>query len=399
MNNMPALNGVRVIDLTRTLAGLFSTMILGDLGAEVIKHEPREVKPNTLGRFVVSSREVDKIDMRTIQTFRNKKSLILDLHKPQGQEVFYDLVRVSDVVINNYRPGVMEALEIGYEKLSGVNPRIIYASITGFGTSGPYAPRPSYDYIAQAFTGMMSRTGELGGHPLFPGVPVADMGTGMFAAHGILAALYARGHTGLGQKVDACLLDTCLAFLCSDGCYTLNRGYEPPPYGTKHWALPLPGIYQTADGYVTIAPISQDQTCRLIQAVGRGDLLEQPEFCEAAGRLKNRRRLQALVEESFRTQPTAYWLEALEKADIPHSPVNTMSQAFTDPHVKGRGMVIEFPYDGRTYKAIASPIRMSGFSTRYNPPPKWGEHTQEILTGILGYSPQRIEALKQNEVI
>ncbi|MEE9203194.1 MAG: CoA transferase [Dehalococcoidia bacterium] len=393
------LDGVRVIDLTRTTAGLFATMILGDLGAEVIKQEPREITPRTLGRFMLSERTVGSEDLRTIQTYRNKKSLILDIKSPLGKEVFYDLVRLSDVVIDNYRPGVMEKLGLDYDKLREINPRIICASITGFGSSGRHHTRPGFDYIAQAMTGLMTRTGEPGGSPLFPGIPIVDIGTGMFAAHGILAALYSRHLTGTGRRVETCLLDTALSFLYVDGVYYLNREKEPPPPGSKHWALPLPGVYQTSDGHIMVAAVTQEQTRNLMQALGREDILKDDRFDSVEKRVKNRRVLQPLVEEAFRTRPTAHWEEALKQADVPVSPVNTIEKAFADPGVQERDMVATVQYGDTPYRIIGNPIRVSGSPRHYTPPPHWGEHTEQILSSTLGYSKERMSELREKKVI
>ena len=393
------LDGVRVLDLTRTTAGLFATMILADLGAEVIKLEPRKITPRTLGRFIISERKVGSEDLRTILTDRNKKSLILEFKDPLGKEVFYDLVKVSDVVIDNYRSGVMEALGLDYDRLREINPRVVCASITGFGSTGIHHRRPGFDYIAQAMTGLMTRTGEPGGDPLFPGIPIVDIGTGMFAIHGILAALYSRHHTGVGRRVETCLLDTALAFLYTDGAYYLNREKEPPPPGSKHWALPLPGVNQTSDGHIMVAAITPEQTRNLLRALGREELLEDPRFESAEVRVKNRLALRPLVEEVFRTRSTAHWLEALEKADVPFSPVNTMAQAFADPGVQERDMVATVHYDDTDYRILGNPIRVSGSPRHYTPPPHWGEHTEQILSSTLGYSEERITGLREKGVI
>ncbi|MDP6511411.1 MAG: CoA transferase, partial [Dehalococcoidia bacterium] len=337
--------------------------------------------------------------LRTIQTYRNKKSLILDIKSPQGKGVLFDLVRVSDVVIDNYRPGVMEALGLDYDSLREINPQIVSCSITGFGATGHHHKRPGFDYIAQAMTGLMTRTGEPDADPLFPGIPIVDIGTGMFAVHGILAALYARQHTGTGRRVETCLLDTALSFLYTDGVYYLNREKEPPPPGTKHWALPIPGVYRTSDGHVMVAAITPEQTNNLFRAMEREDLLEDERFESAEKRVKNRRALQPLVDEVFSTRTTAHWLEALERADVPFSPVNSMAQAFADPGVQERDMVTTVQYDNTPYRIIGNPIRVSGSPRHYTPPPRWGEHTEEVLSSILGYTDEKMEELRGQKVI
>ena len=394
-----ALAGVRVLDLTRNTAGLFCTMILADLGAEVIMIEPRQITPRTIGRFLVSRRNVDGLDMRTLHTHRSKKSLTLEIKSPQGQEVFRDLVRISDVVVNNYRPGVMEALELDHPRLVDINPRIISCSITGFGPSGPYRNRPGFDFIAQGMSGLMMRTGEAGSPPLFPGVPVADLGTAMFAAHGILAALYARERTGRGQEVSACLLNTSLALLYADGTYFLNTGIEPARSGTKHWALPLAGVYATRDGHIVICPISEQQVRGLLRAVGKEAVLQEPRFSSPGLRAEHKQELDSLAEEAFLSNTTAYWLERLEKEDVPAGPVNTVAQAFADPHILQGKMVASVPYKNRKYRLLGNPIQMSDGAADHSPPPTWGEHTEEILAGLLNYSPERIAALRQEKLV
>lgn len=394
-----ALEGVRVLDLTRTTAGLFGAMILGDLGAEVIKIEPRELTPRTLGRFIITGRSLDGIDMRTIQTYRNRKSFTLEIKKPQGRGVFYDLVRVSDVILDNYRPGVMKALGLDYETLSGINPRIICASITGFGAEGPYAQRPGYDPIAEAMSGLLSLYGEEEQPPIYPGTPMADMGTGMFAAHGVLAALYQRQRTGQGQKVEACLLDTSLAFLYLDGTYFLNTGKLPQRSGATARSGPLVGIFRTQDGYIVTCVQSPEQVRNLCRALGHQEWLEDPRFNSTENRARNREQLNRLAQEVFLTRTTDQWEEAILAADVPVGRVNRLDQAFADPHIQSRGMVVSFDYEGREFRALGSPFRLSGSPPRCEPPPTWGEHTEEVLSTVLRYPPERIESLRQERVI
>jgi len=394
-----ALEGIRVIDLTRTTAGLFGVTILSDLGAEVIKIEPREITPRTLGRFATTGRLKDGVDMRTILAYRNRKSLTLELRHPQGKEVFYDLVRVSDVVMDNYRPGVMADLGLDYERLREVNPGIICASITGFGSEGPYARRPGYDPIAEALSGLMSLVGEEEQPPLYPGTPIADLGTGMFAAIGVLAALYRRRETGRGQKVEACLLDTSLAFLYLDGAYFLNAGVLPRRTGSKSRTGPLVGIFRTLDGYIVTCVQSEQQVRNLCRALGHEEWLEDPRFSSAESRLKNREELNRLAEAVFATRSTDEWEEALIAADVPVGRVNTLDRAFADPHVQGRGMVVPLTYEGKEFKSLGCPIRLSESPPRYDPPPVWGEHTEQILSTLLGYTRERIEYLRREGVI
>jgi crotonobetainyl-CoA:carnitine CoA-transferase CaiB-like acyl-CoA transferase len=394
-----ALEGVRVLDLTRTTAGLFGVTILADLGADVIKIEPREITPRTLGRFVTTGRSKDGVDMRVIQTYRNRRSLTLELKHPQGREVFYDLVRHSDVVWDNYRPGVMEGLGLGYDTLSRINPGIICCSITGFGSTGPDARRPGYDPIAESLSGLVTLTGEPEQPPVYPGTPIADMGTGMYAAHGVLAALYQRQHTGRGQRVEACLLDTSLSFLYLDGAHYLNSGTLPARTGSKGRTAPLVGMFQTEDGYIVACVQSQEQVLNLCRALGHEEWLEDPRFNSSLSRSRHRQELNSLAEEVFRTRSTDYWEEALIRADVPVGRVNTLDRAFADPHIRSREMVVITRHNGREYKALGCPVRLSDSPPAYGPAPTWGEHSQEVLSGLLGYSPQRIEALQQEKVV
>ncbi|MDP6782273.1 MAG: CoA transferase [Dehalococcoidia bacterium] len=394
-----ALEGVRVIDLTRTTAGLYGVTILADMGADVIKVEPREITPRTLGRFIVTGRNKDGVDMRVIQTYRNRKSLTLEVKNPVGREVFYDLVRQSDVVWDNYRPGVMEGLGIDYNTLSQINPRIICCSITGFGSSGQDARRPGYDPILESLTGLISLTGEAEQAPVYPGTPIADMGTGMYGAHGVLAALYQRQHTGRGQKVEACLMDTCLSFLYLDATHYLNSGTLPQPTGSKGRVAPLVGMFQTQDGYVVSCVQSPEQVLNLCRALGHEEWLEDPRFDTSVSRAQNREALNSLAEEVFRTRSTGHWEEALIQADVPVGRVNTLDQAFADPHIQSRGMVVNTSYNGQDYKAMGCPVRLSDSPPQYGVAPTWGEHTQEVLCDVLGYSPERVEGLRQEKVV
>ncbi|MEE9203328.1 MAG: CoA transferase [Dehalococcoidia bacterium] len=394
-----ALEGVRILDLTRTTAGLFGVTILADMGADVIKMEPREITPRTLGRFIITGRSKDGVDMRVIQVYRNRRSLALEVKHPLGREVFYDLVRHSDVVWDNYRPGVMKGLGLDYDTLSQVNSRVICCSITGFGSSGPDARRPGYDPIAEAISGLTTLAGEPEQPPIYPGTPIADMGTGMYAAHGVLAALYQRAQTGRGQQVEACLLDTSLSFLYLDATHYLNSGTLPQPTGSKGRVAPLVGMFQTQDGYIVTCVQSPEQVLNLCQALGHEEWLEDPRFDSSPNRSQYREEMNRLAEDVFRTRSTAHWEEALIRADVPVGRVNTLDQAFADPHIQSRDMVVTTSYNGQDYKAMGCPVRLSDSPPTYGPAPTWGEHSEEILSGLLGYGQEKIQALRQEKVV
>lgn len=400
-NRRGCLNGVRVLDLCRNTAGLFGGMILADLGAEVIKLEPRQITPRTSGRFRVDQHNMEVgVEMRMLHTYRNKKSLVLDLKSSKGLEVFYELVKVSDVVLDNYRPGVLEGMKMDYNTLSQMNPRIICASVTGFGSSGPYARRPGYDHIGRATAGLMSLSEWVEGEkiPYYSPVAFVDMGTGMFTAHGVMAALYDRERTGVGQRVEASLLDTSLAFLYLGGVYFLNSGVLPARMGHRP-DRPLSGLWETSDSCILAMTQSQEQQTNLLKALGLGELLSDPRFDTQVKRAQNWKELNELTQGAFRRHPTEYWKQALLEADVPFAPVNTLEQAFADPHVQSREMVVTIPYDGKQYKIIGSPIRHSKYPRSYTPSPTYGQHTEEVLSQVLKYTPQKIHGLKEEGTI
>ncbi len=393
------MEGIRVLDLGQSMASWTATMILGDLGADVIRIEPRQGGAKGIHKLVIGY-AVDGVEMRIVHLNRNKRSLTLDLKAPAGKEVFVDLVKKSDVVLNNYRYGVMSRLGLDYERLKQENPRIIYCSITGFGNTGPYRDRPAIDQIGQAISGLIGITREPGKRepgklPNLYGISLADYGTGLYAVQGIMAALYVREKSGLGQMVDLSLLDCCLALLNYEGTYYLNSGILREPHDSKVWGFPLVGIFETSDDCVMICVVSERHWQSFCKAVGRDDLSQDPRFATAAGRLEHRAELNAVAEEIVRTRTTDAWLELLMKEDIPVSPVNTLDKVFSDPQVQQGDMVNAVQYQGKQYKLVGNPIKMSGTQHQeYDPPPTLGQHTDEILSELLGYSRQKIEELR-----
>ena len=391
-----ALAGVRVLDLTRALAGPYCSMILGDLGAEVIKIEAVQGRKEVTGPYSYKGQ-----DGYFMSVNRSKKSVTLDIRTDDGREVFYDLVKVSDVVLDNFRPGVMERLKVDYEVLKGINAGIISCSISGFGSDGPYRDRPAYDLVVQAISGAMSITGEPGRPPVRSGVAIGDQGAGMFAAHGILAALYARQRTGVGCQVETSLLEAMVAQLAYEASLYLLSGIIPEPLGTGHRTLPFYQAFRTRDGHIAIAAI--DRFPNLCKAVGREDLTEDPRFAEDQIN-EHRDEFIAIMEEVFAGRTTDEWLERLNGNDVPCGPVNTLDKALTDPQVLARDMVVSVDHTlGGRIAQTGNPIRISttppDARRRFLSPPTLGEHTTEVLSQLLGYSHERIDRLRQEKAV
>ncbi len=391
-----ALTGVRILDLTRALAGPYCTLILGDLGAEVIKIEAVSGRGD-MGSFQAYRGH----DVFFMGVNRGKRSLTLDLRKEEGQAVFHDLVKVSDVVLDNFRPDVLDRLKADYDTIKAVNPRIISCSITGFGSDGPYRDRPAYDLVAQAISGAISVTGEPGRPPTRNGIAVSDQGAGMFAAHGILAALYRREISGEGCRVETSLLEATIAQLAFEAGLYLVSGIIPGPVGSGHRTQPAYGAFATSDGYVAIAGSGRfPNVCR---AIGREDLIGDERF-QGDRLIENRDEVILILEEVFLTMGTDEWVERLTREDVPCGPVNNFEEAFADEQVLARDMVVEIehPTLGRI-RQTGNPIKMSMTPPeerrRFVAPPALGEHTDEVLSGLLGYSADRIEQLRREKTI
>lgn len=392
-----ALQGVRILDLTRALAGPYGTMILADLGAEVIKIEAPGSRRELGGPFSYKG-----MDAYFIGVNRNKKSVTLNLTKPEGRQVFYDLVRVSDVVFDNFRPDVPKRLGIDYETLSQINPRIICASISGYGSRGPLREQPAYDLCIQAISGAVSITGDPAGPPVRNGIAVADQGAGLIAALAVIAALYARQQTGQGQKVETSLLESMLYQLAYEiALYTIS-GIVPGPMRSGHQMAQPYGIYQTTDGYLALAaPMRFKDMC---EAIGQPQLTEDERFDKYEKLIVNRLELDRELEAVFRTRGTQEWLEVLTAADIPCAPVNTIDKAICHPQVEATEMMVSIPHVlGGEVRVVGIPIQMSATATplrsSYTSPPVLGQHTEELLSQLLGYGQERIQELRALEVI
>ena len=391
------LEGVRVLELGQIIAGTYGSQVLSDLGAEVIKIETPE---GDLGRIpsVAPYRGLSGLFL----TFnRNKQSIVINLKNTDGRKLFYDLVKVSDVVIDNFRPGVLERLAIDYPILSKINPRIIQCSVTGFGSSGEYKDYPALDLNIQAISGHMAITGEPGRPPVRVGVPLADISGGIYASKGILAALYEREHTGKGRRIEISMFDTMLHLLTYIGTMWLTNGEVPKPPGSAHdYSVPWQA-FATSDGYVVVATRQENFWKKLCAVLEHADLADDPLFADNATRVKNRKVVIPRLEEIFRTRTAADWLKRLRNAGVPAAPVNNVDAAFAEPPVVEREMIVEYdhPQVGKV-RLPGNPIKMDGMGeTISNPAPMLGEHTDAILKSLLHLSAQEIAALRASGAV
>ena len=386
------LEGVRVLELGQIIAGTYGGQVLADLGAQVIKVETPE---GDLGRnpSVAHYRGLSGLFL-TLN--RNKKSIVINLKSDAGRDLFYDLVRHSDVVVDNFRPGVLERLKIDYDTLNAINPSIIQCSITGFGATGAFKDYPAFDIIIQAISGHMAITGEPGRPPARVGIPLADMSGGIYACKGILAALFDRERTGKGRRIELSIFDAMLALLGYMGTMWLTNGEVPQPPGSAHeYTVPWQA-FPGADGYIVVATRQEVFWRKLCDVLGDTTLAADARFSTNALRVKNRTELIPRLEKVFTTRPVAEWLRLLRDAGVPAAPINNLDRAFDEPPVAEREMIIEYnhPEVGRV-RMPGNPIKMSGMSGSLSEPaPLFGEHTDLVLTEILKFSADRVAALR-----
>ncbi len=393
-----ALADIRVLDLSRVLAGPFCTMLLADYGADVIKIEApgrgddtRQWGPPWAGGESAYFLAVN----------RNKRSLTLNLKHERGRHILYELVTRSDVFIENFKVGTARRLGIDYATLRELNPRLIYCSITGYGQTGPYRDRPGYDFVIQAEGGIMSITGPAGGEPHKVGVAIVDITAGLFAATAILAALHHRERTGEGQYIDIGLLDAQVGWLANVAQNYLVTGDVPKRYGNAHPNIVPYEVFPTADGYVAVGIGNDAQYRRFCEVAGRTDLWEDERFRTNPGRVEHRDELIPRLRELFRSRPTAAWLALLREAKIPAAPINDVAQVLNDPHVLARGMVqrVHHPTAGEL-KLVGPVAKLSATpATVRRPPPLLGEHTAEVLAELLDYDETTITNLRREGVI
>lgn len=387
------LHGIRILDLTQAHAGPFGTMLLGDLGAEIIRIEPPTGDMTRMGET-----KMNMLLYYPMALGRNKKSIVLDMGSEVGKQAFYDLVKVSDVVISNYRPGVSERLGVDYETLKKINPKIIRTNISGYGETGPYALFPSYDIIACGQSGILSLSGEPGRSPVIPGgIALADMLGGTMAAFSTLAALVKRSKDGIGMPVQTSLLDCLLTFqqVMFQMYFSLNK--IPGLQGNRHPIMSPYGIYPTKDGFITFGPSDSD---KIIKLIGLESILDDERFKNTLARIMNRVEFEKLFEEALLKKTTQEWLVLLrDENDIACGAVLDYPQVIEDPQIKHNQMILEMELNGEKYKTIGSLFKMPGvLEGKPEPPADLGQHTEAVLKELLGYSDGQVESIKkQNE--
>jgi CoA:oxalate CoA-transferase len=391
------LSGIRVIDLTRILAGPFCTQVLADLGADVIKVEAPGSGDPVRGQGAIK----DGLSWYFAQFNRNKRSLTLDLYQDEGRAVLADLLRAADVLVENYRPGVLARMGFDEGRLRALNPALVVTSVNGYGSTGPYVLRPAFDFIAQAMSGFMSVTGPPD-EPMRAGPPISDLVAGLYAAFGTVSALLARerGTTAGGQRLEASLTNGLISMLAYASASFLATGRQPLRTGNDHPVVYPYGLFHAADGEVAIAPSTPAIVKRLMQELGLADLLERPEFATNDARIANRERLKALIDDKIGEASVAGWIERLNRAGVPCGRVMSLEDVFSDPQVIAQEMVLEADHPGH------GPVRMTGFPVKLaatparlrHPAPALGEHTEAVLADA-GYTPDQIAGLRRSGVI
>jgi crotonobetainyl-CoA:carnitine CoA-transferase CaiB-like acyl-CoA transferase len=380
-----ALDGLRVLDLTQVMAGPFCTMLLADLGADVIKIENPAAGDQTRRSWGYAVHGEDSRAFLALN--RNKRSVVLDLKSEVDLASFRRLVRTADIVVENFRPGVTKRLGVDYETLAELNPRLVYASVSGFGQTGPYADRPGYDLIAQAMSGVMSITGAPGGEPMKSGLPVGDLGAGLFCAFGIVSAVHARERTGVGQYVETSLFEAALAMSVWESTEYWATGQVPQALGSANRMSAPYQALRTKDGHLTLGANNERLWQRLCTALEVTDLLTDERFLTNPDRMAHRDELAGVLEERLATATTDEWVALLLAAGIPAGPIRDYRYVLDeDPHVRARGMVqeIDHPVEGKV-RVLGSPVRMSGTPARIRRhPPLLGEHTAEVLGEVAG---------------
>ncbi|POR04784.1 carnitine dehydratase [Alkalispirochaeta sphaeroplastigenens] len=397
MKSSKPLAGLKVLDMTRVLAGPYATMILSDLGAEVLKVEmpgtgddSRHFGPFKNGR-----------SLYFLSINRGKHSMTLNLKSNEGKDILRKLVARYDMLVENFRPGVMEKLGLGYEELKKINPGLIYAAASGYGHSGPESKKPAYDILAQAEGGLMGITGWPGGAPVRVGCSIGDITAGLFASIGILAALHQRNATGLGQKIDVAMLDCQVAILENALARYQATGENPEPLGNRHPTITPFQAYQARDDWFVVAMGNDNLWKTFCTATGRMDLAEDPRFATNPARTENLDELNALMEPLMAERTVQEWSDLLSEAGIPHAPINKVEHIMESPQILARKMLatVEDSLAG-TVQVAGNPVKMSGFedSTERPPLPELGEHTREVLSD-LGYTDDQVRALQDQGVI
>jgi CoA:oxalate CoA-transferase len=389
------LSGVKVLDLTRVLSGPFCTALLGDLGADIIKVEAPE------GDTVRNAGAMrDGLSWYFAQFNRNKRSIRLDLRKPEAQAILARLIEQSDVLVENFRPGVLARFGFGEDRLKALRPSLVTCSINGFGSTGPYRDRPAFDFIAQAMSGFMSVNGGPNDSPLRSGLPISDLVAGLYAALSITAAVLHARTTGQGQRAEVSLVNALVSLLAYIATNTFATGAPPPRSGNDHPIAAPYGLFPTRDGQIALAPADDAFFRRLADALEEPGLKTDPLYATQAARVANRARINAIVGGKLAANTTAHWVETLNKAGVPCGPVNGVAEVFQDPQILAQEMVIDVDHPGSgIVRMLGFPIKLSGTPCRVrHPAPALGEHSDEVLAE-LGYSDAERAAWRRDGVV
>lgn len=392
-DNMPAadappkgpLDGIRVLDMSQVMAGPFCCMLLGDMGADVIKLEPPDVGDQTRRSMGFRMKGDDSPGFLALN--RNKRSMTLNLKSDAGRKVLYKLVETADVLVENARPGVAARLGADYKTLSAINPRLVFASISGFGQTGPWAQRPGFDLIAQAMAGVVSATGLPGAEPVKSGIPLGDLGAGMFAVYGVLSALIGRSQTGRGQYIDTSLFDATLALSVWETTELWATGHSPGPLGTANRMSAPYQAFSGSEGLFVVGAANQKLWLVFCDVIGHPELKDNARYRNNIDRVQHREELAELLKPIFRARPAEEWIELFLAAGVPAAPINDYHRATDNAHARAREAVIEIdhPVEGR-FKALGFAAKLSDTPARVRrPPPLLGEHTLEIL-GEIGFA-------------
>lgn len=399
------LTGLRVLDLSRVLAGPVCTQILGDLGADIIKVERPGIGDDTRKWGPPFLKDAQGNDTTESAYYlccnRNKRSISVDIRKPEGQDLLHKMLERCDILIENFKAGDLKKYGLDYDSVHARHPHIIYASITGFGQTGPLSSEPGYDLMVQAMGGLMAITGEPDGAPMKVGVALSDVMTGLYATIGILAALHARQATGKGQHVDVALLDCTLASLTNLAQYYLTAGKPAPRYGNAHSTIVPYQAFEASDGWIVVAVGNDAQFQRFVQGLGHGEWAADPRFATNSARVQNRAILVPMIASAIKARDTASWIAMMRDIDVPCGPVNRMDQVFALEQIAAREMKITMEHSsGRPIDLVGSPLKLSETKASYRlPPPVEGQDTAEILKDILGLGEDDIKKLSASGIV
>jgi crotonobetainyl-CoA:carnitine CoA-transferase CaiB-like acyl-CoA transferase len=399
------LAGVRVLDLTRILAGPWATQLLADLGAEIIKIERTIGGDDTRGwgpPYLDEDNDEHPFSAYFMSANRGKKSVAVDLGSPAGQEIIRGLAKEADILVENFKVGALQRCQLDYESLALLNPRLIYCSITGFGQTGPHKDKPGYDLLVQAMGGLMSITGTADGEPMKAGVAIADILTGLYSTTAILAAMNERNRSGLGQHIDLALLDVQIATLANQGMNYLASGRIPRRVGNAHPNIVPYQAFATQDGHLVVAVGNDSQFLRLASILGRPDLAQNPNYITNRGRVENRAPLIDTLTDAIREFSTADLLQRLEAEKIPAGRINDLDGVFSDPQIAARDLILQhtIPDTGKPFRMVGNPIKFSRTPIVYgNAPPRLGADTSEVMKRTLGTTDQELEQFEQQGII